>query len=134
MNIPRHRRPGADGPVVVVCTGQRCGALHRLNGSAALQTLRPATRATTGAVLVSTGCLQRCDLAATVLLGWSNAPGWTLLTGMDSPGRADTLASWLPGTGPPRSLLHGEPLPTPLARAQAPSCPDPAPGRHGGPQ
>ena len=86
------RRDSA-GPVIAVCTGDRCAALHRRTGHSVLDRLREATSATPGSVLVSCGCLGRCDLAALVLLGWTGSPPGVLLplAGMDDPARVEAL-------------------------------------------
>lgn len=126
----RYRTRGSDtgGPLVVLCNGDHCSALHRRTGSAALERLRETARATTGAVLVSSGCLGRCELAAVVLLGWAGSwPGQLLpLAGMEDPDRVNVLLRWLPGRGPARALrtepvsasgredaVHARPAPSP---------------------
>jgi hypothetical protein len=105
--------------------GDRCLALHRRAGTAELGGLRAATLATRGGVLVSCGCLGRCDLAAVVLLGWTGpAPGPLVpLAGMDDPARMDALTGWLSGPGPARLLPAAGragplDLPPPLAAAR----------------
>src|SRR5688500_11126876 len=117
MNQPR-RDPG--GPVIVVCAGQRCRARRELGGpEAGMEPLRSAVRRSRGAVLVSTGCLGRCHLAAAVLVMWrGEVAGEPLpLAGMDAHERARALTTWLPGSGPATALLHGGRLPPVLAAA-----------------
>ena len=112
-----------DGPVIAVCTGTRCAALCRMSGTGTRedplnQRLREATRRTRGAVLVSTGCLGRCDLSAVVLLAWRfSSPPPVALAGMHRPARVDALATWLPGAGPRRALFDRSIEPGELADA-----------------
>lgn len=120
----RGRRTDPPGPVVAVCTGSRCLTAHRAGHGRDLDLtgLRHAVRQSRGGVLVSCGCLGRCDLAALVLLGW-NGNAYTefrVLSGMEDADRMATLTTWLPGPGPARSLLDGADLPPALARATAP--------------
>jgi hypothetical protein len=123
MNRPQ-RDPG--GPVIAVCTGQRCSARRRLQGpDGGIEPLKTAASRTRGAVLVSTGCLGRCELAATVLVVWrGDTAGEPLpLAGMEAVDRSQALATWLPGPGPAISLLHGGRLPPALAAARAAADP-----------
>lgn len=104
--------PDKGGPVVAVCTGSRCAALCRMSGTAteddALDSrLREATRRSQGAILISTGCLGRCDLSALVFLTWRyQSPPPIALAGMHRPDRMEALADWLPGHGPRRALFE----------------------------
>lgn len=107
-------RAAADpgGPVVAACTGSRCAALCRLTGTGSTEDplgpdLREAVRHTRGAVLISTGCLGRCELGALILLTWRHrSPAPVALAGMHQPDRRAALASWLPGKGPRQALFE----------------------------
>lgn len=96
------------GPLVAVCAGRRCSALLRRHGTDRLERLRRSVRGTAGALLVSTGCLERCHLASAVLLGWRSGqvperplrPPLTL-AGMDGASRLDDLARWVEASAPP---------------------------------
>ena len=83
--------------------------------------LKSAVSHTRGAVLISTGCLGRCSLAAVVVLAWQGQVGCEPipLAGMDALDRSRALTTWLGGTGPATTLLHGARLPAPLAAAKA---------------
>ncbi|GEM_PF-4197049 len=112
------------GPAIVVCTGQRCGALLTMRDSGdELGRLRAAVRGTQHAVLIGANCLGRCELGARVLLGWSGGTAWWPLSGMDAPTRLAALVRWLEGTGPVRTLRDGQPLPALLREAMAESYP-----------
>ncbi|GAB3238321.1 (2Fe-2S) ferredoxin domain-containing protein [Kineosporia babensis] len=113
------------GPVVAVCTGPRCAALCRLTGTGSESDplnarLREATRQTTGGILISTGCLGRCDLSAVVLLTWRyQSPPPIALAGMHQPQRMQALTEWLPGHGPRRALFERRMAAGDLADAMA---------------
>ncbi|GAB6901475.1 hypothetical protein JCM9957A_45650 [Kineosporia succinea] len=94
--------------MIAACTGERCAALCRLNGGEPLSpALREATRRTTGAILISTGCLGRCELGAVVLVAWRfRSPAPIALAGMHDPARLEALTEWLPGHGPRRALFE----------------------------
>ncbi|GAA3617933.1 hypothetical protein GCM10022223_38300 [Kineosporia mesophila] len=100
------------GPVVAACTGPRCAALCRMAGTgtpadALNPGLRDATRRTPGGILVSTGCLGRCDLGAVILVAWRfRSPVPVALAGMHEPARLTALTDWLPGPGPRRALFE----------------------------
>jgi hypothetical protein len=119
MNRPQ-RDPG--GPVIAVCAGRHCRSRRERHGpEAGIEPLRSAVRRTRGGVLISTGCLGRCQLAAAVLVVWrGETAGEPLpLAGMDAPERSRALAAWLPGPGPATTLLRGGRLPAALAAARA---------------
>ncbi|RBY86897.1 hypothetical protein [Blastococcus sp. TF02A-26] len=103
------------GPLVVLCQGHRCAALHRLaDGGAGTAAISVAVGATRGAVLVTSGCLGRCSLGA--LAGVAHrAPGsgavspalW--LSGVEAPGRSAALLRWVTGPGPITDPLRDVP-------------------------
>lgn len=69
--------------------------------------LREATRRSRGAVLISTGCLGRCELSALMLLAWRHqSPPAIALAGMHQPARMRALARWIPGPGPRKALFE----------------------------
>ena len=100
--------PGGDagGPLVALCAGHRCAGLRRLAGSAdAVDRVAEAVRHTSGAVLVTTGCVGACDRAAVAGLA-RRAPGtgqpgpavW--LTEVQSAERTAGLVAWVAAGGP----------------------------------
>lgn len=108
--------------MIAVCAARRCHALRELRGlEAGLEPLKSAVGRTRAGVLISTGCLGRCHLAAAVVMVWRGDIGCEPLplAGMETPDRAHALTDWLPGPGPATTLLHGGRLPAPLAAAHA---------------
>lgn len=106
--MSRRPVPGGDagGPLVALCMGHRCAALWRLAGAAdGVDRLAEVVRHTSGAVLVTTGCVGACDRAAVAGLA-ARAPGtgepgpavW--LTEVQTPERAAGLAAWVAAGGP----------------------------------
>ena len=106
--------PDPGGPLVMVCLGHRCSALHALatdeRCEPGLPALMSAVRSTRGAILVTTDCVGHCELAALIALGRrpaSSAPvatapggvlpftGGVVLAGMDRAPRADALCRWV---------------------------------------
>lgn len=119
MNQPR-RDPG--GPVVAVCAGQYCRVRRARGGpEAGIEPLKSAVSQTRGALLISTGCLGRCHLAAVVVLVWRGEISCEpiALAGMETIDRSRALTTWLTGAGPATALLHGGRLPALLAAANA---------------
>ncbi len=105
------------GPLVVLCQGHRCAALHRLaGGGAAATAVSAAVGASRGAVLVTAGCLGQCALGA--LAGVAHRDGATgrvgatvWLSGAQEAGRAGELCRWIAGGGPsddPRTQVPAE--------------------------
>ena len=95
--------PGGDagGPLVALCVGHRCAALRRLAGTAdAVDQVAEVVRHTSGAVLVTAGCVGVCDRAAVAGLA-CRAPGtgepgpavW--LTEVQTPERTAGLVDWV---------------------------------------
>ena len=101
--MSRRPVPGgeAGGPLVALCTGHRCAALHRLAGTGdAVDQLAEAVRHTSGAVLVTTGCVGACDRAAVAGLAHraagSDRPGpATWVTEVHTPERTADLLAWV---------------------------------------
>ncbi|MGY1814569.1 hypothetical protein [Blastococcus sp. SYSU D00820] len=114
MTVPGAADPG--GPLLVLCQGHRCAALHRLaDGGAGVAGLSATVAGTQGAVLVTAGCLGRCSLGA--LAGIAHRDGATglvsptlWLAGMQEPDRAVGLARWLATGGPPADPRRGVPV------------------------
>ena len=93
------------GPLVALCTGHRCAALHRLAGTDALGDLAAAVRGTRGAVLVTTDCVDACDRGSVAGLarrapvtGEAGPAVW--LAEVQTPERTRTLVDWLSAGGP----------------------------------
>ena len=117
------------GPLVVLCQGHRCAALHRLaDGGAGAAAVSAAVAATRGAVLVTAGCLGRCSLGALAGVahraGGSGAVSPALwLSGVEAPHRSAALAGWLAGDAPIGDLRRD--LPADLRDAVAGLGPPP---------
>lgn len=92
------------GPLVVLCQGHRCAALHRLAGGDGAAGVSAAVAGSRGAVLVTAGCLGRCSLGA--LAGVAHRdPGGAIspslwLSGVEAPERAAALSRWVAGAAP----------------------------------
>ena len=100
--------PGGDagGPLVALCVGHRCAALRRLAGTAdAVDQVAEVVRHTSGAVLVTAGCVGACDRAAVAGLArrepGSGAPGPAVwLSEVQTPERTAGLVAWVAAGGP----------------------------------
>ncbi len=100
---------GASGPLVALCAGHRCNALHHLaTGQSGTDRLRPTIASERGAVLVSTDCLGACASGAVAAVarrdgatGKTGPSVW--LGGMDQPAALDAFLSWLSAGGPLRT-------------------------------
>lgn len=119
----------ARGPLLALCAGQRCTALRRLAGTAGtVEELGSAVRATPGAVLVTTDCLGRCELASLAGIachhGSTGRTGRTVwLAGVEQTDRAEALRRWVVAGGPSRLDRPDADLPpslTPAAIALSP--------------
>jgi (2Fe-2S) ferredoxin len=112
----------ASGPLVAVCAGHRCSALHRLvTGQDGADRLRSTIKTGTGGVLVSTECLGACARGAVAAVarrdgntGVTGPSVW--LGGMDQPAALDALLSWLASGGPARIDKPAESVPPVLHR------------------
>ncbi|TFC96766.1 MULTISPECIES: hypothetical protein [Cryobacterium] len=98
---------GASGPLVALCAGHRCNALHRLaDGQDGSDRLRSTIATGKGAVLLSTECLGACAHGAVAAVarrdGTTGMTGPALwLGGMDHPDTLIALLSWIASGGPP---------------------------------
>ena len=97
--------PGGDGPLIALCEGYRCDALHRLaDGQKGVDRLRSTIATSQGAVLVSTQCLGACASGAVAAVARRNrATGVTgpslWLGGVDHPAVLGVLLSWIESGG-----------------------------------
>lgn len=114
---------GADGPLIALCEGHRCDALHRLaDGQKGADRLRPAIATSQGAVLVSTQCLGACASGAVAAVARRNgATGMTgqsvWLGGVDHPAVLGVLLGWIESGGSAGISGSGDPLPLALQNA-----------------
>ena len=99
------------GPLVALCTGHRCAALHRLAGTDALTDVAAAVRATRGAVLVTTGCVDACDRGSVAGLaqrapvtGETGPAVW--LAEVQTAERTAVLVDWVTVVGPLPACLR----------------------------
>lgn len=121
----------ASGPVLAWCSGSRCAALHRLNGGEDHQQQITSTiRDTRGAVLITSPCLGRCELASIAAVarrdGSSKQIGplaW--FSGLEDQSRFQALQEWLRAGGPQQILQPGRILPPALREATCGTTPPP---------
>jgi len=112
--------PGASGPLVALCAGHRCNALHRLaDGHDGTDRLRSTIATGRGAVLVSTECLGACANGAVAAVarrdGSTGKTGPTVwLGGMDQPDTLDALLTWIASGGPTLIDVPAENVPPAL--------------------
>jgi len=115
--------PGANGPLVALCEGHRCDALHRLaDGQKGVDRLRSTIAASRGAVLVSTQCLGNCASGAVAAVarrdGTTGVTGPSVwLGGVDQPAVLDVLLSWIESGGTPGIATADDTLPLALLNA-----------------
>ncbi|WP_369138101.1 hypothetical protein [Modestobacter versicolor] len=120
----RDGAPEAGGPLVALCVGHRCAALRRLAGAGdGVEQVAAAVRRTSGAVLVTAGCLGGCDRAALAGLARRSpgigAPGPVLwLSEMQTAERTGALVQWVEA-GAPAAADDGTGQP---AVAELPAC------------
>lgn len=129
-------RPHRDQALFVAyCAGHRCAALRRepashdgddgqASSSAAptLDQLRAAIRYRPDSVLISTGCLGRCERASVAIVGWGQTAQKTIIWTqppivvdlIDRTDRAAALASWIATTAP-----RPDTMPAPLGSSLA---------------
>lgn len=115
-------RADADGPIVALCLGRRCASSE--GAAAAEASVTAAVQDTSGAVLVTTGCLGPCALAAVAAVahrsGSQDCSGRTLwLAGVHDAERQDALAAWVRAGGPGASAEPDDGLPATLVPAVA---------------
>jgi hypothetical protein len=113
---------GVDGPVVALCLGRSCAS--SAGAAAAEASVSAAVRETPGAVLVTTGCLGPCALAAVAAVAHRSrsqeCSGRTLwLAGVHDAERQDALATWVRAGGPGPSAEPDDGLPATLVPAAA---------------
>ena len=112
----------SEGPVVALCLGRRCASSS--GAGAAEAAVAAAVRETPGAVLVTTGCLGPCALAAVAAVAHravsQECSGRTLwLAGVHDPDRQDALAAWVRAGGPGPAAEPDDGLPATLVPAAA---------------
>jgi hypothetical protein len=122
---PGSTPPGTDasGPLVALCAGHRCEALHRLatDGTGA-DRLRTTVARRSGAVLVSTQCLGACASGAVAAIARrSGATGTTgpsvWLGGVDRAPVLHALLGWIRAGGPPHTETPADDVPETLTGA-----------------
>jgi len=117
----------ADGPMVAVCAGHRCDALHRLAAAQnGVERLRESVAGCRGAVLISAPCLGHCSHGALAVVARRDGatrstgpPVW--LGGIDREDLMEPLRAWIRSGGPANATEPGndvdEVLPTALSTA-----------------
>ncbi|WP_146069513.1 hypothetical protein [Cryobacterium sp. Y11] len=113
----------ASGPLVALCAGYRCNALHRLaDGQNGADRLRSTIAASRGAILVSTECLGACARGAVAAVarrdgstGMTGPSVW--LGGLDQPVALDALLGWIASGGPVRIHAPADDIPAALYSA-----------------
>lgn len=109
----------ASGPLVAVCQGHRCAGLRRLTGNTEqMENLQEVVRATAGAVLITSPCMGRCEMASLVAVARRDGPSGQVgptvwLSGLEDAARAKALSHWIASGGPQRlhQPEHGAPRP-----------------------
>lgn len=120
----------ASGPVLAWCMGPRCTALRRL-AQPADQTGQPdqtdlmhsTIRQTRGAVLISSPCLGRCELASVAAVARRDGPSGQIgplawFTGLEQEKHFRALQAWILAGGPQQILQPARVLPPTLAKAR----------------
>jgi hypothetical protein len=113
----------ASGPLVALCAGHRCEALHKLaDDRTGADRLRTTVSGGSGAVLVTTPCLGACASGAVAAIarrdgstGITGPSVW--LGGVDNPTVLDALLGWIRTGGPPRTELPVDDVPETLTDA-----------------
>jgi hypothetical protein len=117
------RTRDASGPIVALCAGHRCEALHRLaEGCTGTDRIRSTVSGGRGAVLVTTPCLGACASGAVAAIarrdgatGTTGPSVW--LGGVDHSEVLSALLDWIRAGGPPRAELPADDLPEELTDA-----------------
>ncbi len=113
----------ASGPLLALCAGHRCAALRHLAGTVGtVARLGDAVRAAPGAVLITTDCLGRCEVASLAGIARHHGPtgqtGRTVwLAGTEQTDRAEALRRWILAGGPSRLDRPDADLPPSLTPA-----------------
>lgn len=113
----------ASGPLVALCAGHRCEALHHLSDDrGGTDRLRSTIAAGRGAVLVSSPCLGECARGAVAAVarrdgrtGTTGPSVW--LGGVDRPATLAALLHWIRAGGP--SLIESPAADVPAALHEA---------------
>ncbi len=116
-STPSRTSTDASGPLVAVCQGHRCAGLRRLTGTAEqVADLQEVVKGTAGAVLISSPCMGRCEMASLAAVARRDGPsgraGPTVwLSGLEDEHRAQALNRWVASGGPQRihQPEHGAP-------------------------
>lgn len=112
--------PDASGPLVALCAGHRCEALHRLaDDQTGADRLRSTVAAGRGAVLVTTPCLGACASGAVAAVarrdGHTGTTGPSVwLGGVDRPAVLTALLGWIGTGGPAHTHLPADDVPATL--------------------
>ncbi|MEX5237699.1 hypothetical protein [Kocuria arenosa] len=114
---PSRSRTDASGPLVAVCQGHRCAGLRRLTGTPEqVEDLQEVVKGTAGAVLISSPCMGRCEMASLVAVARRDGPSGRVgptvwLSGLEEERRAQALNRWVAAGGPQRihQPEHGAP-------------------------
>ncbi|NUL45379.1 hypothetical protein F7P69_09260 [Cellulosimicrobium funkei] len=112
---PEHQGTDASGPIVVWCAGHRCSAVRDLHQEQdATSRLRTTVANTAGAVLISSPCLGRCELASVAAVGHRDGAGrqagpMVWFSGLDDEARFSALRAWV-RSGGPQTFLHPDRL------------------------
>ena len=122
-NVTPMTGPGANGPLVALCEGHRCDALHRLaDGQTGADRLRSAIATSRGAVLVSTQCLGACASGSVAAVarrdGATGVIGSSVwLGGVDQPAVLAVLLRWIESGGTAGITEADDTLPLALQNA-----------------
>lgn len=109
----------ASGPLVAVCQGHRCAGLRRLAGTVEqVENLQEVVSGTAGAVMISSPCMGRCEMASLVAVARRDGPSGQVgptvwLSGLEEAHRAEALSRWIASGGPQQihQPEHGAPQP-----------------------
>lgn len=126
----------ASGPLVAVCQGHRCAGLRRLTGTAEqLENLQEAVRGTAGAILITSPCMGRCEMASLVVIARRDGPSGRVgpsvwLSGLEEAHRAEALSRRVVSGGPQRIHQPEHDAPQLLQDAVREFGPPPTISRH----
>ena len=134
-SAPSRTTTDASGPLVAVCQGHRCAGLRRLSGTAEqVENIQDVVRGTAGAVLISSPCMGRCEMASLVAVARRDGPSGRVgptvwLSGLEEAHRAEALNRWIASGGPQRIHQPEHGAPQPLEEAVRGFGPPPAVSR-----